>query len=129
MTENEIARIIVNTAYHIHVKLGPGLLESIYEEIMYFELKSEGLLVERQKALPVFWKGLKMDMGYRADLFIENKVIIELKSVERIAPVHPKQLLTYLRITDKRLGLLINFNERLIKNAITRIVNNLPEDK
>ena len=129
MTENEIARIIVNTAYHIHVKLGPGLLESIYEEIMCFELKSEGLLVERQKALPVFWKGLKMDMGYRADLFIENKVIIELKSVEKIAPVHPKQLLTYLRITDKRLGLLINFNEVLIKNGITRIVNNLPENK
>ena len=129
MTENEIARIIVNTAYNIHVKLGPGLLESIYEEIMCFELESEGLLVEQQKALPVFWKGLKMNMGYRADLFIENKVIIEIKSVEKIAPVHPKQLLTYLRITDKRLGLLINFNEVLIKNGITRIVNNLPENK
>lgn len=129
MTENEIARIIVNTAYNIHVKLGPGLLESIYEEIMCFELESEGLLVERQKALPVFWKGLKMNMGYRADLFIENKVIIEIKSVEKLAPVHPKQLLTYLRITDKRLGLLINFNEILIKNGITRIVNNLPEEK
>ncbi len=129
MTENEIARIIVNTAYNIHVKLGPGLLESIYEEIMCFELESEGLLVERQKVLPVFWKGLKMEMGYRADLFIENKVIIEIKSVEKIAPVHPKQLLTYLRITDKRLGLLINFNEMLIKNGITRIVNNLPESK
>ena len=129
MTENEIARIIVNTAYNIHVKLGPGLLESIYEEIMCFELESEGLLVERQKALPVFWKGLKMNMGYRADLFIENKVIIEIKSVDKLAPVHPKQLLTYLRITDKRLGLLINFNEVLIKNGITRIVNNLPENK
>ncbi len=129
MTENEIARIIVNTAYNIHVKLGPGLLESIYEEIMCFELESEGLLVEQQKALPVFWKGLKMNMGYRADLFIENKVIIEIKSVEKLAPVHPKQLLTYLRITDKRLGLLINFNEVLIKNGITRIVNNLPENK
>lgn len=129
MTENEIVRIIVNTAYNIHVKLGPGLLESIYEEVMCFELENEGLLVERQKALPVFWKGLKMNMGYRADLFIENKVIIEIKSVEKIAPVHPKQLLTYLRITDTRLGLLINFNEVLIKNGITRIVNNLPENK
>lgn len=129
MTENEIAKIIVNTAYHIHVKLGPGLLESIYEEIMCFELESEGLMVERQKALPVFWKGLKMDMGYRTDLIVENKVIIELKSIEKIAPVHPKQLLTYLKIADKRLGLLINFNEKLIKNGITRIVNNLPENK
>lgn len=125
MTENEIATIIVNTAYEIHVKPGPGLLESVYEEIMFFELTKQGLNVEKQKAIPVIWDELKMEIGFRADLIVENKVIIELKSVEQIAPVHPKQLLTYLKIADKKLGLLINFNEKLIKNGITRIVNNL----
>ena len=125
MTENEVSTIIVNKAYEIHVKLGPGLLESVYEEIMYYELTKEGLFVERQKAIPVFWKGLKMDIGYRADLIVESKVIIEIKSVETIAQVHPKQVLTYLRVADKKLGFLINFNEKLIKDGITRIVNNL----
>jgi GxxExxY protein len=125
MTENEIATIIVNTAYEIHTKLGPGLLESVYEEILFYELVKQGLSVERQKAIPVFWDGLKMDIGFRADLIVENKVIVELKSVETVSPVHPKQLLTYLRITGLKLGLLINFNEKLIKNGITRIVNNL----
>lgn len=125
MTENEISKIIVNTCYDIHVKLGPGLLESVYEEILYYELKEQNLKVERQKAIPVFWKGIKMDIGFRTDLIVENKVIVELKSVETIAPVHPKQLLTYLRITELKLGLLINFNEKLIKDGITRIVNNL----
>ena len=127
MTENEIATIIVNSAYNIHVQLGPGLLESVYEEILCYELRQEGLFVERQKAIPLLWKGLKMNIGYRADLIVERKVIVEIKSVEAISPVHPKQLLTYLKIADKRLGLLINFNERLIKNGITRIVNNLRE--
>jgi GxxExxY protein len=125
MTENEIAKIIVNTSYDIHVKLGPGLLESVYEEILSYELQNQGLKVERQKPIPVFWKGIKMDIGFRADLIVENKVIVEIKSVELIAPVHPKQLLTYLRITKLKLGLLINFNEKLIKDGITRIVNNL----
>lgn len=125
MTENEISRIVVNTAYDIHVKLGPGLLESVYEEIMYFELKKQGLNVEKQKAIPVIWDDLKMELGFRADLIVENKVIIELKSVEAIAPVHPKQLLTYLKITGLKLGILINFNEKLIKDGITRIVNQL----
>lgn len=125
MTENEVAKIIVNTAYDIHVKLGPGLLESVYEEIMYYELVKQGLNVERQKAIPVIWDELKMEIGFRADLIVENKVIVELKSVETIAPVHPKQLLTYLKITELKLGLLINFNEKLIKDGITRIVNNL----
>lgn len=112
-------------AFKIHTQLGPGLLESVYEEIMFFELTKRGLLVERQKGIPVIWENLKMDLGFRADLIVEKKVIIELKSVETIAPVHPKQLLTYLRITNVKLGLLINFNETLIKNGITRIVNNL----
>ena len=125
MTENEIAKIIVNTSYNIHVELGPGLLESVYEEILCYELVKQGLKVERQKAIPLFWDNLKMELGFRADLIVENKVIIELKSVEAIAKVHPKILLTYLRITGLKLGLLINFGEKLIKDGITRIVNNL----
>lgn len=125
MTENKLSSIIVNKAYEIHVKLGPGLLEAVYEEILHYELKKEGLSVERQKIIPVKWDDLKMDIGFRADLIVEDMVIIEIKSVETISPVHPKQLLTYLKITDTKLGLLINFNERLIKNGITRIVNNL----
>ena len=125
MTENEIAKIIVNTAYNIHVKLGPGLLESVYEEILYYELVKQGLKVKRQKGIPVIWDDIKMELGFRADLIVENKVIIELKSVEVIAKVHPKILLTYLKITGLKLGLLINFGEKLIKDGITRIVNNL----
>lgn len=125
MTENELSKIIVNTAYQIHYELGPGLLESVYEEIMFYELCEQGLKVERQKEIPVIWDDLKMNVGFRADLIVENKVLIELKSVEAIAPVHPKQLLTYLKLTNLKLGLLINFNEPLIKKGITRIVNNL----
>ncbi|HET7733361.1 MAG TPA: GxxExxY protein [Paludibacter sp.] len=117
--------MIVNVAYQIHVNLGPGLLESVYEEIMYFELTNLGLKVERQKAIPIFWNGIKMEIGFRADLIVENKVIIELKSVESLTPVHSKHVLTYLKLTGLKLGLLINFNENLIKDAITRIVNNL----
>lgn len=125
MTENELAKVIVNTCYNIHVELGPGLLESVYEEILYYELTSQGFRVERQKPIPVFWKELKMDIGFRADLIVENKVVVELKSVELIAPVHPKKLLTYLRLTKLKLGLLVNFNVALIKDGITRIVNGL----
>jgi GxxExxY protein len=125
MNENELSKIIVDVAYKVHASLGPGLLESVYEEILYYEFVKTGLHVERQKAIPVFWESLKMEIGFRADLVVENKVIIEIKSVEAIAPVHPKQLLTYLKITGLKLGLLINFNEVLIKNGITRIVNNL----
>ena len=125
MTENEISLMIVNTAYNVHYTLGPGLLESVYEEIMYYELRKQGLHVERQQSIPIIWDKLKMDIGFRADLIVESKVIVELKSVETIAPVHPKQLLTYLKVTGIKLGLLINFNEPFIKNGITRIVNNL----
>jgi len=125
MNENELSKIIVNTAYKIHTGLGPGLLESVYEEIMFYELEKHNLFIERQRAIPVTWDNLKMGLGFRADLIVNKKVIIELKSVENIAPVHPKQLLTYLRITKLKLGLLINFNEKLIKHGITRIVNNL----
>nr|WP_067053754.1 GxxExxY protein [Mucilaginibacter sp. L294] len=125
MTENELSKIIVDTAFEIHYQLGPGLLESVYEEIMYAELLSKGLIVEKQKAVPVIWKGLKMEVGFRADLIVENKVVIELKSVVEISPVHSKQVLTYLKLSGCKLGLLINFNEPLIKSGITRIVNNL----
>ncbi len=111
-TENELATIIVDCSYHIHVKLGPGLLESVYEEILYYELTNQGLKVERQKSLPVVWDGIKLNLGYRTDLIVENKVIIEIKSVEEIHPVHPKQLLTYLKLTKLKLGLLINFNRK-----------------
>jgi len=101
------------------------LLESVYEEVLTHELTSKGLTVERQKPLPVVWKDLKLNLGFRTDLIINNKVIVEVKSVEEIHPVHPKQLLTYLKLTRLRLGLLVNFNSPLIKSGITRIVNNL----
>jgi GxxExxY protein len=125
VTENDLSKAIVHAAFTIHNQLGPGLLESVYEEIMYFELSKKGLSIARQKPVPVIWDTLKMELGFRADLVVENKVIIELKSVEAIAPVHYKQLLTYLKLTRLKLGILINFNENLIKNGIVRIVNNL----
>jgi len=125
MTENDLSGIIVDIAYQVHVGLGPGLFVSVYEEVLAYEFEQAGLEFKRQPAIPVIWKGIRMDQGFRADLIVENKVIIEIKSVENIAPVHPKQLLTYLKLTDIKLGLLINFNERLIKDGITRIVNGL----
>lgn len=125
MTENELSKIIVNTAYQIHTQLGSGLLESVYEKIFYYELTQQGLSVEFQKGIPVIWNGVNMEIGFRADLIVEKMVIVELKSVETVLPVHQKQLLTYLKLTKLKLGLLINFNDTLIKNGITRIVNNL----
>lgn len=128
MTENEIATIIVDACYHIHAGLGPGLLESVYEIVLARELQARGLRVQRQVPVPIVWKGQVFDEGFRADLIVEDKVIVELKSVERWAPVHAKQLLTYLRLTDRRLGLLVNFGEALIKDGIRRVVNGLQED-
>jgi len=125
MTENEIATIIVDAAYKIHKRLGPGLLESVCETTLAYELAKRGLQLRRQQAMPVFYESVQMDVGFRADLIVEGKVIVEIKSIDAIAPVHRKQLLTYLRLTDKRLGLLINFNVELIKDDITRVVNNL----
>ncbi|MCE2957677.1 MAG: GxxExxY protein [Bacteroidota bacterium] len=125
MTENELSKIIVDACFQVHRELGPGLFESVYEECLYYELVQRGLLVERQKELPVFYKEVKMEIAFRADLIVEKKVIVEIKSQEGIAPVHQKQLLTYLRLTDTKLGLLVNFNEALIKDGIQRIVNNL----
>jgi GxxExxY protein len=127
MSENQIAKEIVDAAYRVHVTLGPGLLESVYETVLEHELKKRGLNVVRQASMPVVYGSMRLEEGYRADLIVEGKVIVELKSVEEIAPVHKKQLLTYLRLADKRLGLLINFGDSLIKNGITRIVNRLQE--
>lgn len=125
MTENELSKIIVDVSYKIHTRLGPGLLESVYEAILYHELTKYGLKVERQKPIPVVWDGIHLDIGFRSDLIVEEKIIIEIKSVETISNVHLKQLLTYIRVTDLKLGLLINFNEALIKNGIKRVVNGL----
>jgi GxxExxY protein len=127
MTENEVAKEIVNAAYRIHTTLGPGLLESVYEATLAYELEKHGLQVVRQQPIPVVYESVRLDMGFRADLIVGGKVIVELKSVEAISPVHRKQLLTYLRLSDKRLGLLINFNVELIRDGITRVVNRLSE--
>jgi GxxExxY protein len=125
MMENEIAKEIVDAAYKVHTKLGPGLLESVYEVVLAYELERRGLRVIRQKAIPVVYEGVHLEEGFRADLIVEDKVIVELKSVETIHPVHKKQLLTYLRLANKHLGLLINFGAFLIKDGISRVVNNL----
>jgi GxxExxY protein len=125
MTENEIATIIVDAAYKIHTRLGPGLLESVYEATLAYELAKRGLQMRRQQAMPVIYESVRMDIGFRADLVVADRVIVEIKSIDGISPVHRKQLLTYLRLTGKRLGLLINFNVELIRDGITRVVNNL----
>jgi GxxExxY protein len=125
MTENEIARIIVDSAYKIHTTLGPGLLESVYEAALAYELQKRGLRVTCQQPVAIAYESVKLDLGFRADLIAADKVIVELKSVEQTAPVHKKQLLTYLRAADKRLGLLINFGALLIKDGIFRVVNRL----
>ena len=122
---NELSRIVFDSALKVHQTLGPGLLESAYEECLYYELKKTGLYVEKQKALPLIYEEVKLDVGYRIDIIIENKLIIEVKSVEALNDVHFAQLLTYLKLTNCKLGLLINFNVVLIKNGIRRIVNNL----
>ena len=124
MHENIITGIIINSCFNIHKKLGPGLFESVYEEILEYELISKNLMVERQIGMPVEWKDLRMNQGFRLDLLVENKVIIEIKSIESVAPVHKKQLITFLRLTDLKVGLLVNFNEALLKDGITRLVNN-----
>lgn len=128
MTENAIAREVVDAAYRIHTTLGPGLLESVYHAVLSYELTQRGLRTASQQPIPVVYGTVRMDMGFRADLIVEDKVIVEIKSVEVIAPVHKKQLLTYLRLADKRLGLLVNFNTALIRDGITRIVNGLEEE-
>jgi GxxExxY protein len=127
VTENEIAKQIVDAAYKIHTTLGPGLFESVYETVLAQELASRGLHLIRQQALPIVWENIHLEAGFRADLIVENKVIVEIKSVEAIARVHKKQLLTYLRLANKRLGILINSDVELIKDGISRVVNGLAE--
>jgi GxxExxY protein len=127
MNENDIARSVVDAAFTVHSRLGPGLLESVYETTIAYELQKRGIAVERQVPIPVYYDDVKIDEGYRADLIAGGKVLVELKSVEIVLPVHKKQLLTYLKLAKKKLGLLINFNDVLIKNGITRVVNGLEE--
>ena len=127
MTENEVAKQIVDAAFRVHTSLGPGLLESVYEVLLGYELEQRDLRTVRQQPVPVVYHGTRIEMRFRADLIVEDKVIVEIKSVEAIAPVHKKQLLTHLRLADKRLGLLINFNVALIKDGITRIANGMPD--
>ena len=121
MTENEIAKLVVDAAYKVHTRLGPGLLESVYETVLAHELKKLGLSIKRQVPIPIVYDDIEFEEGFRADIIFNNLVILELKSLEQTAPVHRKQLLTYLRLSERKLGLLINFGSALIKNGITRI--------
>ncbi len=123
MTENEISQIVVDCALKVHKALGPGLLESAYEECLFFELRKAGLFVEKQKALPLVYEDVRLEAGYRIDMIIENKFIVEVKSVEALNEVHLAQVLTYLKLSNCKLGLLINFNVKLIKDGIKRVIN------
>lgn len=127
LNENEIARIAVDAMVLVHRELGPGLLESSYQHCLAYELAERGLAVETEVVLPLTFKGVKLDAGYRIDVWIERKVILEVKSVEALHPIHTAQLLTYLKLTDNRLGILVNFNEKLVRDGIRRIVNGLPD--
>ena len=125
MTENEISAIVIREAIHIHKVLGPGMLEAVYKECLYYRLVKSGLSVEKEKPIPVVFEEVKMECGYRADLLIEGKVVIEIKSIEAIADVHLAQTLTYLKFSNCKLGLLMNFNVSLLKDGVKRVVNNL----
>ena len=127
MNENQIAKEVVDAAVKVHTRLGPGLLESVYEAVLARELERRGLRVERQVPIPIEYEGLKFDEGFRADIIVEGKVILELKSVEQLAKVHYKQLSTYLKLADKRLGLLLNFGADLMKEGIKRIANGMED--
>lgn len=127
LNENQLSKIILDAAFKVHTRTGPGLLETVYEVTLAYELQKQGLRVQRQIPIPIRYDELTFDEGFRADLLIEDKVIVELKSVEKLIPVHGKQLLTQLRLSDRRLGLLINFGEVHLKHGIERIVNGLPE--
>jgi GxxExxY protein len=129
MTENEIGRIVVDAAVAVHRGLGPGLLESVYETVLAHELQRRGLEVKRQVPVPIQYQGARFDEGFRADIVVGGKVILELKSVERIAQAHKKQIQTYLRLAGCKLGFLLNFGEAVMKTGITRAVNGLEEDR
>ncbi|OXB02817.1 GxxExxY protein [Flavobacterium pectinovorum] len=123
MTENEISTIIIGLAIQVHKALGPGLLENAYQECLYYKIKQRGLLVEKEKLMPVIFEEVKLDCGYRIDLLVENKFIVEIKSVESLTTIHLAQTLTYLKLGNYKLGLLINFNEILLKNGVRRVIN------
>ncbi len=127
MTENEVGTVVVESAIAVHRQLGPGLLETVYEVALAYELKERGLRVERQRSIPIEYKGIKFNEGFRADLIVEDRLILELKSVEKVTAAHKKQVQTYLRLLGYKLGYLLNFGEALMKNGITRLVNGLPE--
>lgn len=127
--ENEIARVAVDAMLLVHRELGPGLLESSYQHCLAFELAERGLTVETEVIWPLTFKGVKLDAGYRLDIWVDRKVIVEVKSVEALHPIHTAQLLTYLKLTDNRLGILVNFNEKLVRDGIRRVVNGLPETR
>jgi GxxExxY protein len=122
---NRVSGEIVDAAMHIHRTLGPGLLESVYQAVLAYELRKRGLHVETEVPVPVIWEEVRLDTGFRADLIVDRLVVVELKALEAAAPVHKKQLLTHLRLTDKRLGLLINFGAALLKDGITRVANGI----
>ena len=122
---NRLAREIVDASYRLHTKIGPGLLESVYETILSHELNRKGINFTRQQPVPIIYDGIQFDEGFRADIIVENMIILELKSVEKISRTHKKQLLTYLKLTGMRLGLLINFGEALIKDGISRVVKQI----
>jgi GxxExxY protein len=123
---NKISYTIIGLAIEVHKHLGPGLLESAYQECLYFEIKNEGLIVEKEKSLPIIYKGLKLEQGYRIDLLIENKLVIELKTVDNFTPVHYAQILTYLKLGKYPLGLLLNYNSKILRNNIKRFINTSP---
>lgn len=123
MKENEISRMVFDAALKVHHALGPGLLENAYEECLFYELKKTALLVEKQKPLPLVYEEVKLEMGYRVDIFIERKFIVEIKAVDALNDIHLAQLLTYLKLSNCKLGLLINFNVTLLKNGVKRVIN------
>ena len=125
MTENEISYKILDAAFKVHSALGPGLLESSYQAVLVFELKKMGLYVEKEKPLPLIYEEVHLEIGYRIDILVENKVIVEIKSVDALNDIHLAQVLTYLKLSDCKLGLLLNFNVKSMKQGIKRVVNNL----
>ena len=127
MNENDIGKEVVDSAIAVHRALGPGLLETVYEVVLLHELRERGLKAKRQIPIAIKYRGISFDEGFRADIIVENKVILELKAIEKISNVHKKQVLTYLKLTGMRLGYLLNFGEAIMKNGITRIVNGLPD--
>ncbi|MFA5264285.1 MAG: GxxExxY protein [Opitutaceae bacterium] len=129
MTENDIGRIVVDAAISVHRESGPGLLETVYEAILARELTERGLRIERQVSVPIQFRGIRFEEGFRADIIVEGKVILELKSVEAVNNAHKKQILTYLKLTGMKLGFLLNFGVALMKDGITRTACQLPEDK